>query len=1182
MNKFLSIISLIVLQLSLFQLKAENKNIVFEKINVRSGLPHNRIHSITKDSQGFMWFGTLEGLSKYDGSKIISYRHNPNKTHTLPDYQILSIFEDKDSILWIGTGNGGLCKYNIITGVFSNYLLGEYLNPKIPRDIRVITIDSEGFLWLGLYGGGIAKFDRSKETFTYFQHEPNNNNSLCSNDVVSILIEKDDIYIGTNGGGLDIYNKNNNSFTHFASSQLVTSLPNSCVTSIFKDSKDQIWVGTENGLSLFDKKKGVISTYKSDSKSINCLSDNRIKSMTEDQQGRLWVATSNGLNYISNQGKSNEKIEQFYHNNFDIGTISSNVLSSLFIDEQNILWIGTLDGGVNQAVLSDKPFKHYKNIPNDPKSLSHSIVRSIFEDKDGNLWVGTDGGGINLKLKGSEDFNYYTPFREATINNLQVLAIEQDSEGSMWFGTWEGGLLKLKYQDIKSPNNKFIRYTYNTNSTSSLPSNIVQDLFVDKYERLWVGTENGLALFDKETNSFINITPTIGKSYQISDKRIQSNAIFQDESGTIWIGTWNGLNKMLENSTLGDKKMDNIIVPAHSIYFKQYLNNPLDPNTLSDNRIVSLFQDKNNRLWVGTYGKGLNRLDLQTDSVKRYSEKDGLINDVVYTILSDAEHNLWMSSNNGLSRFDPTTEVFKRFDENDGLQSNYFYWGAGASLKNGELAFGGTNGLNIFNPIDIKNNNLKPSVYITNILINNKSLSFTDNESPLEKPIWNTNEITLPYKNNQLQFEFVALNYIHPSKNQYAYKLDNFNDEWIYNGNVKNAIYTNLSPGEYTLRVKASNNDGVWNETGRELKIIITPPIYETWWFRTLLFILIASVALTAYYLKIKSMRIQRIKLEKMVDERTSELHEANSILYKLNDELNEVNTLLEETNEEITEQKEMVISQKNEISKKNQELELFRNHLEEVVTERTVELIAAKEKAEESEKLKASFLANMSHEIRTPLNAIVGFSNLLTLDSNTPEEIAEFNDQVTKNTEALLVLIDDILDLSLIEAKQSKITLKSFNINEFLQGLYVYWQTHHHTEKRKIVLKNFVNDDKLFFVTDEHKVRQVLTNFISNAVKFTELGFVEIGFKVQSEDYLFWVKDTGIGIEKKNLDIIFEWFRKIEDNSEKLYRGSGLGLAISIRLSELLGGKVWVDSEIGVGSTFYFSLPQSVREELR
>lgn len=1159
-----------------FKLLADKNDLIFEKISETNGLSHRWVRTIVKDSEGFIWFGTMEGLNRFDGTSIKVFSEDyADTTNVISDYNFYSLYDANDSILWLGTSNG-LSKYNKKTGIFSNYLTSEFWDLSNSKTIRTIAVDAEGIIWLGIAGTGVCRFDERTNSYKLYSHDEKDPTSLSSNNVYSIVTDGEKIWVGTSGGGLDLFDKRNGTFIHFNQSEKKGSLSNNSVYNIFKDSKEKIWVGTDKGVNRYNPSSKSFTTYFHHDNDSNSLCDDRVVSIAEDKFGRMWFATRNGLSCLKINDDGQETFTNYYHDDTNTKSLITNELTSIYIDNNSILWIGTSNGGVNQTFLESKRFSHFKHEQTKPQSISKDIIRSIFEDKDKNIWVGTDGGGLNLMLNGTKTFEHIKHSDDKTaFHNNVVLSIMQDKSGDLWFGTYGSGINKLSYQQIKNRTKSFTHYTNEPTNPNSIPCDIVKDIFEDTEGRIWVGTDEGLCLFNRKSNNFTRFGNLPNSSCNLSDNRIQSKTIFQDSKGTIWIGTWNGLNKMLENRTDIPQIMSGVEVPPHSICFKRYQRTAKKSKTqLSDNRVISIFEDSNHTLWVGTFGKGLNRFDEKKETFKRFEKKEGLIDNHVYSILEDNSKNLWVSTNKGLSRLSLKTETLKNFDEYDGIQNNNFYWGAACKLKNGELAFGGINGFSVFNPEKIQDNHYIPPIMITDIQINNKSVKVQGKE---HVPIWHLNELILPYGKNLMNIEYVALNFIQSEKNNYAYKLEGFNDDWVRNGNKKSATYTNLSPGDYNFRVIASNNDGVWNEVGTSLKITITPPIYATWWFRILAIGILIAAIWVYVYIKIRNIRKQRNELTKMIEERTHELHEANSVLYNLNREMNEVNTLLEETNEEITEQNELVIFQRDEIAKKNEELELHRNHLEELVQERTEELVTAKDKAQESERLKAAFLANMSHEIRTPLNAIVGFSNLLTHDTNTPEEIDDFSKQVAQNTESLLILIDDILDLSLIESKQSKRNDEPFNANDFINNFFKYWHTHYNLDTRPITLSNNILDKNIFFNTDQHKMRQILGNLMSNACKFTEAGGIELGFEHRDGSYLFWVKDTGIGIAEKHLGIIFDWFRKIEEDKNRLYRGTGLGLAISARLADLLEGKLWVESELGKGSTFYFSLPETV-----
>lgn len=1168
---------LFILSIFILSTKGEVQKSVFKRLSVEQGLSHEWVRTILKDSSGYLWFASVDGLDRFDGLEFKTFHEEKQDTlNTLSDFSCYSLYDDGDSLIWIGNTRAGLNSYNKYTGAFKSYADDPIWSVINSRIIRAIVRDNDGYLWLGVSEGALVRFDPKTGRFKSFGVSKESRFALNNNKIYSLLIDNNQIWVGTADGGVNIFDIKSETFTYLVANSLKGSISNNSIYHLFKDSKGRIWVGTDNGLNVYDHASKVFKVYFHSENKISSISDNRVVGITEDKRGTIWLATRNGLSAISNPLTSSESITSYFNDILDNNSLSSNQLTFVLIDNHDVLWVSTVNGGVNYMQLGGVPFTHLGT--NQQGGISHPVIRAIFEDRDQNLWVGTDGGGLNLRLKGSNSFIHYkSGSGEYDFNSNVVLSIAQDQSGNIWIGTYGKGLFRVNYKDIVKENKQFHRYVYQAGNASSVKNNIIKSLFVDRENRLWIGTDEGLSLYDKESNSFINKFGNQIVNKDLSNNHIQSQSIIQDSLGTIWIGTWGGLNKMLENKTDLLQTMDGIVVEPHSIAFRYFLPNRKLKNYISDDKLTSLFLDSRNNIWIGTHGRGLNRFDLKSETFRCFKMKDGLVDNYIYSTLEDKFGNIWASARKGLSRISKHNLTIKNFTTADGLVSSSFYWGASYRCKNGELIFGGSNGYSVLAPHEIIDNPIEPPIVITNFAIDHKSILDANGAQQLIKAVWSDKRIVLPYTTNQIEISFAALNYNNAEKNSYAFRLKNLNDEWIYVGHERSATYTNVPPGEYVFTVKGSNNDGVWNENGVSLTIVITPPFWATWTFRVImLLILILTIW---YWVHSRTQRItkQRNLLRNMVYERTQEINRANIDLQSLNNELNEVNVLLEETNEEVYKQNELVVSQRDEIVKKNEELEMHRNHLEELVTERTEELIAAKEKAEESERLKGAFLANMSHEIRTPLNAIVGFSNLLVMDSNTKEEFEEFSFQVTKNTESLLVLIDDILDLSIIEAKQAKCVYSDIKLNDFISSFFKYWETHQSRSECPIYLINAVADEHLIIRSDEHKIGQIMRNLVGNACKFTENGSITISFKHENQQLIFSVKDTGIGIALKHQAVIFEWFRKIEDDNSKLYRGTGLGLAISSKLCELLGGELWLESELGVGSTFYFSLPDSV-----
>jgi signal transduction histidine kinase/CheY-like chemotaxis protein len=536
----------------------------------------------------------------------------------------------------------------------------------------------------------------------------------------------------------------------------------------------------------------------------------------------------------------------------------------------------------------------------------------------------------------------------------------------------------------------------------------------------------------------------------------------------------------------------------------------------------------------------------------QYTRKQGLPNNSIKEILEDNSGNLWISTAMGLSKFISATiipdhPVFKNYDSKDGLQGNEFIKRSAYKNKTGYMYFGGSNGYTRFHPDSIKDNTIVPKIIITNFLIFNKQVANLQIDSTYLEDQDLTPQIKLRHNESVLSFEFTALNYLSPEQNNFAYIMEGFEKKWNYVKTQRFATYTNLSPGEYTFRVIGSNNDNVWNENGASVKITILPPWWKTLWFKLSLGTFIFIAFYLIYRLRVYNLKNQKKLLEAKVTSRTNELSSAN-LLLKENQE---------------------------EISLQNEELSQHRNHLETLVKDRTNELENAKKKAIEADKLKSSFLANMSHEIRTPMNAIVGFASLLNSSDTSDEKNEEYIEIIKKNSEILLVLINDILEISLIEANQLKINNSLFEANVILHELENYFQLRN---TKKIDLRFTIDNinKKIVLNTDPTRFRQIMTNLLSNALKYTDSGYIHFGYNIEYERVKFYVTDTGIGINKKDFEIIFDHFHKVETNRIKLYRGAGIGLSICKKLVGLMGGDIWIESEEGKGSTFYFTLPFS------
>ncbi|HET53813.1 MAG TPA: hypothetical protein ENN33_01190 [Ignavibacteria bacterium] len=855
----------------------QEREIKFEHITPAMGLSQATIHCILQDSKGFLWFGTEDGLNKYDGYNFTIFRHNERDSNSISDNFIWTLCEDKNQNLWIGTSNGGLNKYDREKEIFVRYKH----NPDDPLsisqdDVRRIFEDSRGNLWIGTNNGGLNLFNHSDESFIKYKYSFADENTIGNNSIRDIIEDDDGIlWIGTNGGGLNKFNTASGKFTRFTVSPAkFNSISSNFIWSLYKDKEGIIWIGTYGrGLSKLDLSTMLFDSFSFEPNKENRLINNNVTSIYEDQQGLLWIGTEGGLSIFDS------KENNFYniaYNPQKLTGLSSNIIRFVTEDRAGLIWIGTVGGGINKYNPFRKRFIHHQHNPSVPFSLSSNMIRAVFEDSDEILWVGTLGGGLNRLDRNSSNFIHYRndDNTKGSISNNSISAIYEDSENALWFGTWGGGLNRLSARN-KNKVDEFQYFTYNSNNRYSIPSDTIQAIYEDSFGNLWVGTEIGLCVYNKEENKFIRFKHDPQVANSISDNRIQSNSIYEDKANNLWIGTWNGLNRISNNRKINSKN-------SNEIKFTTYKNDINLLNSISDNRVISIYEDpastKNKIiLWIGTVSGGLNKLVVSRNleknteeiEVTHFTERNGLPNNAIYAILGDESGNIWLSTNNGLSKFNPSENTFRNYNESDGLQSDQFYWGAAFKSNSGKMYFGGINGLTAFFPSDLIDNQHIPEVYITDFQLFNKPVPISEN-SPLQKSILETESIKLSYDSYVMTFEFVALDYAIPEKNQYMYMLEGYDKNWIPSGNRRFVTYSSIGAGEYTFKVKGSNNDGIWNEQGISIDITVLPPFWANFWFITLLILTITGMVVYFITDRVRQM----LALERLRTKLAADLHD--------------------------------------------------------------------------------------------------------------------------------------------------------------------------------------------------------------------------------------------------------------------------------------------------------------------
>jgi ligand-binding sensor domain-containing protein/two-component sensor histidine kinase len=850
----------------------------FRQIKVEDGLSQSTVLTSLQDSRGFMWFGTIDGLNRYDGYNFTVYVNDPSDSTSISDNLIKCLYEDSKKQLWIGTTNGYINKFDMNTETFKHYSVDSFLESKIELpgsyydyplvysrnnniSVTSITEDKYGYLWFSTWGNGVIRFDPKSETAKHFYHSAKNENSLSNNRATKILIDNDGtIWIGTFGGGLNklvidsTAGVNQFTFTHYIKTQSgLEDFGDNRIISLYEDYDKNIWVGTySGGLSRIDYDQKLLShndikivRYVKEKNNSNSLGYNTVTDVVQDNSGYLWVGTFGaGLNRL------NIKTGNFIHFSNDPSdpfSFPENDILSLTIDRSGILWVGShVGGGVTLVTENRTKFSILKKIPGNPNSLNDGIVWSVYEDSNNMLWIGTYRGGINVLNEKTRKFIVIEndPRNLNSLSNNHVRTIQKDHFGNFWIGTYSGGINKY---NPKTGN--FTRFIQNEKDSNSISGNQIQDIFIESDSVIWVGTFGGgldKLTFEKNSSvSYPKITvyrnnPSDPNS--LSDDRVY--IIYEDRDNNFWIGTAGG------GLCLFDKRTG---------IFNSYKNDPNDPYSISSDRIMSILEDSNGRLWIGTSGGGLNKFNKKTKQFTRFTQKNGLSSAVVYGILEDNAKNLWMSTDNGIFKFNLANESFAHFDMEDGLQSLEFNGGSYFKASDGKMFFGGINGLNYFYPDSIRTNLFVPPVVITSINVLTTKIK------------GDVDEIILSHDQNFISFEFAALDYSNPTENQYAFMLEGLDDEWKYvDAERRIANYINLPAGEYYFHIRGSNSDGLWNKSGTTVKLIITPPYWKTWWFITLM-IIIAAIAV--YYLSTVKIK-QQLAIEKLKTKLAADLHD--------------------------------------------------------------------------------------------------------------------------------------------------------------------------------------------------------------------------------------------------------------------------------------------------------------------
>jgi signal transduction histidine kinase/ligand-binding sensor domain-containing protein/DNA-binding response OmpR family regulator len=760
---YLKILSIIFLSLSVYP---QNSDLNFEHFNVDKGLLSSNVPCLFQDRKGYLWFGTFYGIARYDGYSIVPYTHKEGDTTSITNAIVDAICDDSDGNLWVGHARG-LDKFNPSIEAFTHYTLNSQM-PLTDWSQHVLALheDRNGVLWIGT-GGGLYTFEKVTETFTWIKNDSTDPHSISSNSVNAIYEDKTGTLWFATGKGLNKFDKATNQFVHYwYPTEKFKDITNNnnpyWVLSILEDREGTFWLGTTGGVVEFNLQTEKFDLYQNDTKNSQSLANNTVLSICEDQTGLLWVSTKEGVDLF------NKKTKVFSHNKHDEqnpGSLSSNDVGKILLDKSGTIWISTYGaGGVNKFTPPNPLFKYYSSKAGIYAKLPLTSINDLAEDKKGRIWIGTGSGLLKFDPE-KETFEQ--------VSNKDIYIILEDRSGSIWYSGFNESLSKI---DQRGKERRF------KGSFGLEIQDGVTAICNSHDGNIWLGTFGG---------NVYSLNPVSREVIPVSQKPYLIEAIYEDKSGLLWIGTREAgiicYDPVQKNSTY-------------------YTYNPKDSLTLSSNNVTQFCEDKAGNIWI-VAGHTLNKYNRAAQRFIRLGEKAGFANNIFH-VTEDGSGNLWMSTPQGTVKFNPNTNQFKNY-------ANISGWGF--KTKNEELYFISKEGITRFHPDSLKDNPYIPTIVIT---------SFRKFEKPY--PFGKT--IELDYTENFLSFEFAALNYVNPEKNQYAYKMEGVDKDWVYSGTRRFASYPNLDPGEYVFRVKGSNNDGVWNEAGTSLVIIIFPPWWKTWW----------------------------------------------------------------------------------------------------------------------------------------------------------------------------------------------------------------------------------------------------------------------------------------------------------------------------------------------------------------
>jgi len=1125
-----------------------NANITFQHLSVQNGLVDDNVKAFLEDSHGFLWIGTQNGLSRFDGYSFENYTPGGNDKISLLGEHIRVIREDYHGNIWLATNTGISC-FHTREKKFTHYPAMPEIKGGLPNNnIQDIELTSKNDIFIGTGGNGLVHFNVKTQTFTQIEAVDKGGHEYNYHLLEISQISKNILLLVYGNGKISAYNILTGEYKLLNNYLDAVNVSNGYQLAKIDSLSYALFNGNLKGYYRLELKHEKTMVDISNLVFYDSPEIHNIIDFITDSNDEWWVSL-NGEGILRHNPKTH-KNHHYSSNQVDNSSISSDIIICLYEDRLNNIWVGTQTHGISVYYRNRYKFELLRNKVNDPNSLVFNNVTSVFVDADNMLWIGTDGRGVNRYNPKTGIFELFSPEGEGIYNMFKtgkILSITQDNNRNLYFGEWGNGLI---YYNPTTHEKRRYNITPLNDNENNLAGNNIWHVYADSKDQIWITTIGmGLMVFNPADESLKSYTSDVNDPYSIPDNFTFD--VLEDNKNRIWVSTAGNGFCYLDTKT-GK--------------FTNYPEQADKASGLQSKLVWSLYEDSKNNLWVGT-SQGLHKMLDMNGNFEVYTTAHGLAGNEICMMREDQHGNLWIGTNNGLTKFDPISGECVNFTENEGLQGPKFNYHRPGKFNDGSLVFCGTKGVNIFHPDSIKLDSVPPRIVFTKFSLFNKEVypkQQYNNQVILHEAIEYTDSIELNHLNNVFTIEFSALHFSIPEENKYKYKLIGFDNSWKSTGTSRRfATYTNLNPGNYTFIVTASNPDGVWNKEGIHLHIKILPPWWATWWFRSIVIITLMAVIIGYYFYRIYQFKTQKRYLEAEIDKHTKELKNKNLQLSEQAESLNETNTIMEERQQIIEEQSEELRVQKELVEDNNEILKLQKKELE----IRNAEL-------DKLNATKNTLFSIISHDLKNPFSTVLGLLDLLKInfDKYNDAKKRQFIEMVQNSAKNIYALLENLLEWSRSQTESTKYEPTELYYASLVNNLFQLVKDM--AAKKNIELISEV-DDNLMIYADKNMINTVTRNLVTNAIKFTDSGKVTVSAKEFQHHVIIEVSDTGMGIPAEKAGTIFEVQKNKSTKGTQGEAGTGLGLIICKEFIDAHNGKISVSSEISTGSTFKIELPR-------